>query len=368
VSLLFLAVCSVCAASPGVEQADLFVAGQDGYHTFRIPAIVASSKGTLLAFCEGRKTARGDSGDIDTVLRRSSDGGQTWQPLAVVADDGPHTLGNPCPVVDRTTGTIWLLLTRNHGQDRQDAIEAGTSGEPRTVWVCHSSDDGVTWTKPADTSPTARRGDWGWYGTGPAAGIQLASGRLIVPCHHTPARSHVQHAHVIYSDDNGQSWRLGGVAGPNCGESALVERADGSLLMNIRSHPQAKGKRVITTSSDGGLSWSAPTLDDGLPDPGCQASILRFTASPQRNRLLFANPASGRREKLTVRLSYDEGKTWPVGKVLHDGPAAYSGLVALPDGRIGCLYEHGSRSAYEAIALARFSLGFLTSGADELPR
>ncbi|NQT13270.1 MAG: exo-alpha-sialidase, partial [Planctomycetes bacterium] len=146
----------------------VFASGREGYHTFRIPAIVVSGKGTLLAFCEGRRKSGSDSGDIDTVLKRSFDGGKTWGPLQLVWDDGPHTCGNSCPVVDRDTGTIWLHLTRNDGRDHQKAIDAGTSREPRTAWITSTTDDGATWRKPVNISPAVRKPDWRWYGTGPS--------------------------------------------------------------------------------------------------------------------------------------------------------------------------------------------------------
>jgi len=126
------------------QRTTVFTSGTEGYRIFRIPALVVSGRGTVLAFCEGRKNGGSDSGDIDVVLKRSIDHGRTWQPLQVVADDGPHTMGNPCPVLDCKTGVVWLLLTRNHGQDRQQEIESGTSLQPRTVWITSSADHGTT--------------------------------------------------------------------------------------------------------------------------------------------------------------------------------------------------------------------------------
>ncbi|MBI3466077.1 MAG: exo-alpha-sialidase, partial [Planctomycetes bacterium] len=166
------------AQEGGLEQQAVFVAGQEGYHSFRIPALIVSAKGTVLAFCEGRRNSRSDTGDIDLVLKRSFDGGQTWGPMQVVADDGPNTIGNPCPVVDRRTGTIWLPLTRNAGEDTQRQIEAGTSRESRTVWMTRSTDDGATWGRLVEITSSVKAPDWTWYATGPGCGIQLTSGRL----------------------------------------------------------------------------------------------------------------------------------------------------------------------------------------------
>jgi sialidase-1 len=342
------------------EQVDVFVAGTEGYHTFRIPALIVSKKGTVLAFCEGRKKSASDTGDIDVVLRRSFDGGKTWQPLQVVADFGPDTVGNPCPVVDRTTGTIWLPLTKNLGNENEKLIRDGKSKGGRTVWVTKSDDDGATWAAPVEITKDVSDPQWTWFATGPGCGIQLKSGRLLIPCDHTVLGTRAMRSHVIYSDDHGKTWKKGGVAGDDTNECQVVEREDGSLLLNMRSYHK-KNRRAVATSKDGGLTWSPVTLDDALIEPTCQASFLRYSdrQTGGKSRLLFANPASTKREKLMVRLSYDEGATWPVAKVLHAGPAAYSALAVLPGGRIGCLYERGAKSAYERVTFARFGLDWL---------
>lgn len=173
------------ARAAGLEesaQQALFTAGQGGYHTYRIPSLITTGKGTLLAFCEGRKGGRGDAGNIDLLLRRSTDGGKTWGQTQVVWDDAGHTCGNPCPVIDRRSGTIWLLLTHNRGEDHESAIVAGRSKGSRTVWVSHSRDDGLTWAKPIEITRDVKKPDWTWYATGPGVGIQLRSGRLLIPC------------------------------------------------------------------------------------------------------------------------------------------------------------------------------------------
>ena len=153
------------------EQVDVFVAGHEGYHTFRIPSVIAvpasrqNRTGALLAFCEGRKNSRGDAGDIDLVLKRSLDGGKTWGSLQVVWDDGANTCGNPCPVIDRKTGTIWLLLTHNLGEDSEKQIEERTGKGTRTVWVTKSADNGATWARPVEITKTTKRDNWTWYAT-----------------------------------------------------------------------------------------------------------------------------------------------------------------------------------------------------------
>jgi sialidase-1 len=308
----------------------------------------------VLAFCEGRKKSSSDTGDIDLLVKRSTDHGKTWSRQEIVWDDGANTVGNPCPVVDRTTGTIWLLLTHNQGADTEAQISGGTSKGTRTVWVLHSTDDGATWSKPVEITKDVKRDNWTWYATGPGCGIQLKTGRLVIPCDHKTAGAKSFHSHVLYSDDHGKTWKLGGVLGEKTNECQVVERQDGTLLINMRSY-HGKNRRAVATSSDGGLTWGDVTLDDALIEPVCQASLIR---TGDRGELLFANPASTKREKLTVRLSR-EGKTWPVARCLHDGPAAYSALVLLGDGALGCLYERGEKSPYQTITFARFSRAWL---------
>jgi len=343
------------AAEP--EQTPVFVSGQDGYHTYRIPSLLVSRKGTLLAFCEGRKKGRGDSGAIDLLLKRSFDGGNTWAKTQVVWNDGANTCGNPCPVLDARTGTLWLLLTHNLGSDREEMIVSGTSKGTRTVWVTKSEDDGATWARPVEITRDVKKPSWTWYATGPGVGIQLKNGRLVVPCDNQVAGSKVQQAHVILSDDGGKTWKLGGAVGPQCDESQVVELADGRLMLNIRSN-RGNNLRLVALSKDGGETFSDPVEDTALIEPVCQASILRCPG--EQGGILFSNPASKKREKMTVRLSRDEGKTWPAARVLHDGPSAYSCLAVLPDGTIACLYERGEKSPYETIACARLARGSLT--------
>jgi sialidase-1 len=362
---LVLMASSLSAAPPVPERGDVFVSGTDGYHTFRIPSIILSAKGTLLAFCEGRKNGRGDSGDIDLVLKRSTDNGETWSKMQVLTDEGDDTVGNPCPVVDRSTGTVWLLLTKNLGGDTEKQILDKTSKGTRTVWVTKSTDDGLTWSKLTEITPAVKDPKWTWYATGPGCGIQLKNGRLVIPCDYYREGTQARHSHVIYSDDHGANWKIGGVLGENTNECQVVERADGSLLINMRSY-HGKNRRAVATSKDGGQTWSEVKLDDALIEPVCQASLLRYSTEKEGGKscLLFANPASTKREKMTVRLSYDECETWPVAKELYAGPAAYSALIVLSDGKIGCLFESGDKSAYEKIGFARFTLEWLTDGKD----
>jgi sialidase-1 len=354
--LLTLAIPSPLHASEPV-QTPVFVSGEGGYHTYRIPSVIVTPKGTVLALCEARKAGRGDAGNIDLVQRRSTDGGKTWDKMQVVWDDGDNTCGNPCPVIDAKTGTIWLLLTHNIGSDTESAIVGGKSKAGRTVWVTSSTDDGLTWAKPTEITKDVKKPEWTWYATGPGIGIQLKSGRLLIPCDSKSEGGKVRESHVVFSDDSGKTWKLGGVVGPHCNESQAVELADGSVMLNMRTY-QANNRRMVAISKDGGETFTKPVEDKALIEPVCQGSILRLPG--EKGGILFSNPASLKREKLTVKLSRDEGKTWAFAKELHAGPAAYSCLTVLPNGEIGCLYERGDKTAYDTITFARFTREWLT--------
>lgn len=349
-----------------VEPVDVYTAGSGGYHTFRIPSIIVTRQGTLLAFCEGRKQGRGDAGNIDLVLRRSTDQGKTWSDLQVVWDDAENTCGNPAPVVDQQTGRIWLALTWNLGSEHERQIMAGTTRFPRRPFMTYSDDDGVTWAEPV-AMPHLRQENWRWYATGPDKGIQQTrgehAGRLVIPCNHSdhsdPAK-HPYRSHVIYSDDHGTTWKLGGVLDEKTNESTIVELADGAVMDNMRSY-HGQNRRAVATSRDGGQTWGPVTLDQTLIEPVCQASILRYSwpdpAKPDaRSRIVFSNPASKAREKLALRVSYDEGRTWPVSRELYSGSAAYSCLTRLPGGAIGVLFE---RDGYGRITFVPVPLSWL---------
>lgn len=390
---LFIAAACLIAAWPagaqntgsatGSDRIELFKSGEDGYDTYRIPAIVTTTEGTLLAFCEGRKEHGGDAGDIDILVKRSEDGGETWSSQQVIWDDGSNTCGNPCPVVDEETGEIFILMTHNLGSDHESDIITGKAESTRTVWVAKSSDDGNTWTEPENITSATKKKEWGWYATGPGIGIQIKhgpyKGRLVIPCDHSydDPKGNVRGGpyeygvHAIYSDDHGKTWQLSEPIRPKVNECQVVELADGNgtLLMNMRSY-FGRARRTHAVSYDGGITWTSPEDVPQLVEPVCQASILRYSWPEsdvvsgrkwKRNRqvrtgaggesvLLFLNPAStSKRHNMTIRASYDEGKTWPVIKTLFKGPSAYSCLGKLPDGTILCMYEAGEKRPYETI-------------------
>jgi sialidase-1 len=344
----------------------LFASGTHAYSSYRIPSLVTTQKGTLLAFCEGRKEGLSDAGNIDIVMRRSTDHGKTWTEQTVLWDDGPNTCGNPCPVVDEETGVVWLLLTHNRGDDHEKDIIRKSAKGTRTVWVMKSDDEGETWSPPVNITATSKKPEWGWYATGPGNGIQIKhgprKGRLVIPCDFSyddpegkiAGGPYEYGAHTIFSDDHGATWQLGGVITPKSNECQVVEVADGNgtLLMNMRSYFN-RGFRTHSISYDGGESWTAPIDANQLVEPVCQASIVRHSwpdADHPSGILLFLNPASTKiRHNMSLRASYDDGKTWPLIRTLHAGPSAYSSISILRDQRIAVLYEAGKKSPYETI-------------------
>jgi sialidase-1 len=361
-----------------IEQKTLFRAGEGGYNNYRIPSIILTQRKSLLAFCEGRQ-APSDAGEINVLVRRSTDGGKTFSPQKIVWADGKNTCGNPCAVVDRSTGFIWLLMTHNLGEDREKEITLGTAKSTRSVWITHSENDGISWAAPRDITSQTKRPGWAWYATGPGNAIQLNNGphagRLIVPCDYveTGGNPDKSNSVVIYSDDHGANWRIGGEP-PNHGfnESQVVELPDGAVMLNMRNIARPKGAeqktaRAISVSKDGGETFDVARWDTALPEPRCQASIIRYSwATEGKSRILFSNPALTKsRKTMTVRMSYDEGKTWPVKRVVFAGFSAYSSLVSLPDGAIGLLYEAGEKKGNERIDFARFGLDWLTEGKDQ---
>jgi sialidase-1 len=345
--------------TPEDPPADVVVykKNEQSYNCFRIPAIIKTKAGTLLAFAEGRRTSCGDEGEIDLVVKRSSDEGRTWSDLQVIWHDAGNTCGNPAPVVDQSNGKIHLLMTWNLGTDAIGTINNGTSTDTRRVYVTSSSDDGVTWAAPVEITTAVKKTEWGWYATGPCHGIQLEkgdhAGRLVIPCDDIElnARGGKGHAHLIYSNDGGATWALGGVTPThtlNPNESAVAELSDGRLLLNCRCSNN-NNLRVISKSADGGLTLSTIEIAYGFIDPVCQGSLLSANVSGTHT-LFFSNPASATRTNMTLKMSTDDGATWPKVYNVHAGPSGYSDIVMVSGAQIGVLFEKGTSAYNETIA------------------
>ncbi len=378
-SVLILLGGRLAASEPDVT--DVFVPKSDGFKSIRIPSLVVSPKGTLLAFAEGR-AANADQAKNELVLKRSADGGRTWGPLAVVADGGERSLNNPCTVVERENGLVLLMYQAYPAgvPERSDKIQTGFDCDLIVRnYVVTSADDGATWSPPRDiTRQTKRPEKVTTMAVGPGIGIQLRhgphAGRLLFPFNEGPYGQ--WNIYAVFSDDKGQSWTMGDIApggmvdapggrkASDVNEVQFVELKDGSIRANARRWAGTPFRKTCV-SKDGGLTWSKVEEAPELRDPSCMGSIFRYTepADGGKSRILYSGPQSTRRENGTVFVSYDEGATWPVKRVLGAGPFAYSVLAKLPDGAIGCLYE---ADRMKRIVFARFTLDWLTSGKDRL--
>lgn len=392
------AVVSLVTAAPLLEKTDLFEAETTGYAIYRIPGIVATPRGTVLAYCEARRSGKSDWDTIDILMRRSTDGGRNFEPARKIADVPGTKTKNPVALAQHLANSDDVTYNNPVAiAGRNGAVHFLFCLEYMRCFYMRSSDEGQTWSTPVEITSTfeAFRPQYAWkvLATGPGHAIELGSGRLVVPVWLSTGTG--GHAHrpsvvsVIYSDDQGRTWRAGEIVAADGGdyknpnETSVVELADGRTMLNIRSE-SPEHRRLVATSHDGATGWTRPKFDAALREPICMASICRYStvASGGKNRLLFANPdnldrASGTpepgkprdRKNLSVKLSYDEGATWPVNQVLEPGVSGYSDLAVLSDGTILCLYERGSREGrnqYQtrALTLARFNLGWLTGGSD----
>ena len=321
-----------------------YISGEGGYSCYRTPGLAISSAGTVLAFCGGRVDNCKDEGNIDVVLRRSSDGGRSWAPLQVLANDGPNPCKIPVPVV-LPSGRILLLWLWNASVKRE--ADRGK----RFVRITHSDDDGRSWAPSRDITDQVRLRGWKpWYGIGPGHGIvkqrEPAAGRIVVPARHS-RKGRGSASHLLLSDDGGLSWRVGAIAGYSpSSECTVAELGDGRLMLNSRSNG---GARVVSISEDGGLTMASSGPDPRLIEPlnGCQASLLTYAFGPNRQAtLLFANPADlHQRTNGRLRLSPDNGQTWSRGFGYGDGPGSFSGysdLARFTNGDVALLVESGA--------------------------
>lgn len=320
-----------------------FRSGVGGYSCYRTPGLAISAGGAVLAFCGARQDNCKDEGNIDVVLRRSVDGGRSWGPLQVIANDGPNPCKIPMPVV-LPSGRILLLWLWNAAVRRE--ADRGL----RHLRICHSDDDGQSWSASRDITDQVRRPHWKpWSGIGPGHGIVKrlapAAGRIVVPARHSSGGG--SRSHLLLSDDGGQSWRVGASAltGPSS-ECTVAELGDGSLMLNSRSRG---GARVVSISRDGGLTMASSVVDPALiePEQGCQGSLLTYAYGPDAQAtLLFSNPADRRhRTNGRLRLSRNNGRSWSQGFGTDLAPGAFSGysdLARFADGDVALLVEAGA--------------------------
>ena len=353
----------------------VFAEKDGGFVNIRIPSVVVTQKHTLLAFAEGRAGTQSDQADNKIILRRSTDGGQTWGRLQVVADDGTNSLNNPCAVLDRDTGRVFLMYQRipsglSEGSGKlADGYDGPNVYRSLLTW---SDDDGVTWQKPVEVTRSVKReAGVKTIAVGPGIGIQLTrgahKGRLIMPFNEGPF--YLWNNYAVFSDDHGKTWQMGdnapgamitdakGRQRSQINEVQMAELSDGSVMLNSRQFAGTK-LRKAAVSSDGGKSWSKVVDVPEQRDPSCMGSLLRYSfgRGSDKGILLYSGPDSTDRERGTVYASFDDGKTWPLKKLLMPGSFAYSVLTRLPDGKIGCLFETDN---YRRIEFVRFDLAWL---------
>ena len=387
---------SSSAASPFIEKQDLFIVGDNpAYQIYHIPGIVVTAKGTVLAWCEARKRAAGvsDWDDIHILLRRSTDEGKTWSaPQSIANVEGPKaknplalkmknvdpkdvTYNNPVLIAAKD-GTVHMLFCLEYER----------------CFYQRSEDDGLTWSQPSEITATfdafKKNYDWKVLATGPDHSIQLKNGRLVVPVWLSTGTGGNAHrpsvTATIFSDDQGKSWKAGEIAVPcteewiNPNETVAIELNDGSVMLNVRSESKAH-RRLVTVSKDGATNWSTPKFDEALLEPICMGGIVRYEHDGQ-SLILFSNPhnlekGKGKaepgknrdRKNVSVKISRDEGQTWPVNKSIEPGASMYSDVAVTKSGTILCFYGRsgdGSALAHFTggrLTLARFNLEWLTA-------
>lgn len=359
----------ITTALAQVKDIPVFVSGTEGHKSYRIPAIIGLPNGSLLAFCEGRVHGSDDFGDINIVVKRSSDKGKTWSALQTVVDADTLQAGNPAPVVDLTDpaypqGRIFLFY--NTGNNHEGEVRKGKG--LREVWYKTSTDNGITWNEPVNITTQTHRPkqpqvntaynfpeDWRSYANTPGHAMQFGTGkykgRIFIAANHSAGDPQPQfadyQAHGFYTDDHGKTFHLGETVNlPGSNESMATELSGSKLMMNSRNQKGDIRERVVTISSDGGSTWDTTYFDKTLPDPVNQGSILTIGKKKGSNIIAFCNAAdTKRRDNLTLRISYDDGKTWKrdfvIAKSENDSRdyAAYSDIVNVTKKEIGILYE-----------------------------
>lgn len=326
--------------------------GDDGVHSYRIPGLVTSTKGTLLAVYDIRRnTSRDLQGDIDVGLSRSTDGGKSWEPMKVIMDMGKYGglpqdqngIGDPAILVDHETGHIWVAALWLHGKPGEMAWNSSRPGmspsETGQLVLVKSEDDGLTWSEPMIITDQIKNPEWNLFFNGPGKGITMKDGTLVFPAQFKD-KDQMPHSTIIYSKDKGKTWKVGSGAKSNTTEAQVVELQDGSLMLNMRDN--RGGSRSISITKDLGQTWTEHTTSrSALPEPVCMASIIENPF--QAGMLLFSNPANEKgRHHITIKASLNDGDSWPedLQVLLDEGTGwGYSCLTMINEREVGILYE-----------------------------
>ena len=336
--------------------------GQFNCHTVRIPAIARANDGALLAVYDLRYNSSRDLQEhIDIGLSRSTDGGNTWADPIPIMDMGEfggkpekeNGCSDPGILVDTTTGEIFVSAVWTHGKPGTHQW-TGKGSEPgydihrsSQFMMVRSTDNGLTWSKPANLTQDLKDPAWYLFAPAPGNGITLRDGTLVMP---TQGRDHkgLPFSNITWSKDHGNTWTVSNPASDNTTECAVAELSNGALLLNMRdnrnrSDKSASNGRALSTTTDLGQTWSKHPADHGaLPEPVCMASMISHTLADGRHLRIFSKPRNKTaRRDMTIQFSLDDGKTWPAEYhiLLDEKGGAYSSLVMVDDQTLGILYE-----------------------------
>lgn len=348
--------------------------GDDDVHTYRIPGLTSTNKGTLIAVYDIRYNSSVDlQAHVDVGMNRSTDGGQTWEPMRVIMDMGTYGdlpqdengIGDPAVLVDKNTGTIWVSALWLHGKKDKRAWWASKEGmtpeQTGQFMLVKSEDDGKTWSKPINITKQIKDPSWKLFFNGPGNGITMKDGTLVFAAQYKDEKA-IPHSTIVYSKDAGKNWHVGTGAKSETTEAQVVELSDGSLMLNMRDDRNRKNRkdsingRSIAITKDLGKTWKEhPTSRAALIEPNCMASIISFERKGKEDVLFFSNPNSKvARDHMTIKASFDDGKNWPEEnqvELFEQEGYGYSCLTQIDEDYIGILYEGSGDLYFQKIAV-----------------
>ncbi|MFK8377275.1 sialidase family protein [Capnocytophaga canimorsus] len=352
---------------------------QDGIECYRIPGLATTNKGTLIAVYDNRYNNCKDlQEDVNVGMSRSTDGGQTWEPMKEIMDLGEwggldnrlNGIGDPAVLVDKTTGTIWVAALWLHGHDKDKmawwASKPGmTPHETGQLMLVKSEDDGITWSEPINITAQTKDPKWYLFFNGPGSGITLNDGKIMFAAQYKD-ENQVPHSTLIYSDDHGKTWHCGTGAKSHTTEAQVVQLSDGSIMLNMRDDRNRQNYtlsdafhgRSVAVTRDFGKTWTEhSTSRKALTEPNCMASIISLDKNGKKY-LFFSNPADAKkRVNMTIKVSDDDGDTWdklPALKLYENEGFGYSCMSIIDNKYIGILYEGAGDLIFQKIPVEEF--------------